>query len=171
LEDDSNNVFISNTAIDTGGYGLHIYGSNNLLHKNLLIDNKTGGINANIGRSTIAIGNIVKNSKNRGAIITEHSNLFFGENHVESNLNQGIAVLSQGNNGIYYNNTLMHNTDSGMILTPPTNSNFVYDNKSKCNIPSSIINSGTNNILLNNVDEPCKPCELTFEDCSFGCGK
>lgn len=169
-EDDSNNVFISNTAIDNGGYGLHIYGRNNLLHKNLLINNITGGINTNNSRNTIATGNIIKNSKNRGAIIQEDINLFFGENLVESNRNQGIAVL-RGNNGIYYNNLLRYNTDSGMILSPVTNSNFAHQNKLKCNIPAGIINSGTNNILFNNLEEPCKPCELTFEDCRFGYGK
>lgn len=169
LEEDSNNVFISNTAMDNGAYGLHIYGNNNLLHNNIMIGNRLAGIHVNLGSNIIATSNIINESKFMGTRIIEHSNLFFGNNHVENNRYQGIAVLIRATNGIYYDNTVMHSTDIGMVLTNLSGSNLVYDNKLKCNILNNITDSGTNNILLNNTDEPCKPCELISEDCSSDC--
>jgi len=171
FENDSNNVFISNTAIDNGSYGLHIFGINNLLHNNILINNRLAGIHVNIGINTIATNNIVNNSQFMGVRILDHSNLFFGHNRVVDNRFTGIGALTRVDNGTFYNNTVMHNTDIGLILNVTTNSNLVYDNKFKCNIPFNINDTGTNNTFLNNVDEPCKPCELKFEDCNSDCDK
>ena len=166
FENDSNNVFISNTAIDNGGYGLHIFGINNLLHNNILINNRLAGIHVNIGNNTVAINNIVNNSQFMGVRLLDHPNLFFGQNRVVDNKFTGIGSLTRVDNGTFYNNTVMHNTDIGLILNITTNSNFVYDNKFRCNIPFNISNTGTNNTLLNISNNPCKPCDLKIEYCN-----
>lgn len=163
---DSNNVFAGNVAINNGGFGLEVWGNNNLMLNNVLVSNRLGGINVSNGSNSIAIGNLVKNSGSRGCF----ANLFFGENNVEGNLREGITVLGTFPNGIFHRNTVRYNTDSAITLGADTRSNFVFDNVFKCNIPFNIRDLSDNNNYFGNIDEPCKPNELPFEDCG-GCLK
>ena len=39
------------------------------------------------------------------------------------------------------------------------------DNKLVCNIPENIDDRGTNNNFINNIDQPCKPCESPSDVC------
>ena len=46
-----------------------------------------------------------------------------------------------------------------MELTTSSNRNLIMDNKLVCNIPENIVNRGTDNNFINNIEKPCKPCE------------
>lgn len=168
--EDSDNVFIGNTAINNCGFGLHCAGSNNLLADNLLVGNSFGGIGMETGNNSVATGNIIKNNMNRGGFLSGQDSLFFGENRVEANLREGIVVSGTFTNGIFHRNTVRHNTDSAITLGANTRSNFVFDNVFKCNIPVNIRDLSDANNYFGNIDEPCKPNELPFEDCG-GCLK
>lgn len=137
---------------------------------NVLVCNRLGGINVSNGSNSVAIGNVVKDSGSRGCFLTTHANLFFGENQVEANLREGIVVSGTFTNGIFHRNTVRHNTDSAITLGANTRSNFVFDNVFKCNIPVNIRDLSDANNYFGNIDEPCKPNELPFEDCG-GCLK
>lgn len=92
--DDNNNVLAGNVAVKNGGFGMEIWGDNNLTAGNGLIGNRLGGISVGQGSSSAAVGNLVQNSGSRGCFLINHNNLFFGENRVEANLREGITVLS-----------------------------------------------------------------------------
>lgn len=162
--EDSDNVFIGNTAINNGGFGLHCAGSNNLLADNLLVGNSFGGIGMETGNNSVATGNIIKNNMNRGGFLSGQDSLFFGENRVEANLRDGIAIIGI-NNGIFQQNIFKFNKEHGISLHPATQANFVFNNKLQCNLPDNLRDFSGRNNYLGNVEEPCKPHELRFEDC------
>lgn len=163
---DSNNVLAGNVAVKNGGFGIEIWGDNNLAADNVLIGNRLGGISVGQGSSSVAIGNLVKNSGSRGCFLLNHTNLFFGGNKVETNLREGITALSDFLHGIFQQNRIRHNTDSGITLGPDTQGSFVFKNKLECNIPVNIRDAGVNNNFFGNIEEPCKPNELPFKDCA-----
>ena len=166
-EPDSNNVFISNTAIGTRGYGMIIYGRNNLLLNNVLIDNGQGGVNINAGNNTIAINNIVKNSKLNGYFVFQHSNVYVGGNQIECNLREGMLILDE--NGIFQDNHIAYNGGYGISLATSAANNLFLENTLKCNIPANIVERGIDNVLIGNADKPCEPCELPGDKCDNPC--
>lgn len=126
-EVDSNNVFAGNIAINNGGFGLEISGSNNLLMDNILIGNRLGGMRISVGNNSVAIGNLILNSRSRGGFLDDHTNCFFGENKVEANHREGATLLGEFINGIIQENVFRHNTDTGITLGPETDSNFIFN--------------------------------------------
>lgn len=163
LAPDSNNAFISNTAMRSRFNGLDIYGSNNLLLDNLLIDNGLGII-INEGSGSVAIGNIVKGTKlGTHFVFNEYTNYFAGENNILCNRSIGTENNSQF--GIFMNNEIAYNGDNGIILGESFMANLVMDNELICNIPENIVDGGTNNNFINNIDKPCEPCESPSDIC------
>lgn len=75
-EQDSDNVFVGNTAIGNRGYGMSIQGTNNLLLNNTLIDNGSGGVIIGEGSNTVGINNTVKDSRVTGYFVFNHDNSF-----------------------------------------------------------------------------------------------
>lgn len=66
-----------------------------------------------------------------------------------------------GEYGIFLNNESSYNADTGMTLGSAAVGNLVKDNELVCNIPENIEYRGINNIFINNIDKPCKPCEAS----------
>ncbi|NLC77136.1 MAG: right-handed parallel beta-helix repeat-containing protein [Clostridia bacterium] len=163
-QNDSGNVFIGNTAINNGGFGMHCAGTNHLLVDNRLAGNAFGGLGFEPGSNSIAIGNVLEDNRNRGGFLFAQESLFFGGNNVKANLRDGIAVIGI-NNGIFQDNIFKFNKDYGITLHPTTEANFVFDNKLRCNLPANIRDLSGGNNYLDNREEPCKPHELEAEDC------
>lgn len=84
---------------------------------------------------------------------------------MESHLQEGIAFFGNFRNGVFQQKTFRHNKNSGLNLGPNTLANFVFNNRFKCNIPVNIRDTSGNNSFFGNIEEPCKPNELPFEDC------
>lgn len=163
LGPDSNNAFISNTAIRSRFHGLDVYGSNNLLLNNLLLDNGLGVI-INQGNGTIAIENMIKGTKQDTYIIFNgYFNHFAGESKMVCNRRTGIENNGQFN--MIMNNEISYNGDTGLLLGTTSVLNLVMGNKLVCNIPENIIDNGTNNSLIDNIDKPCEACELPTDVC------
>lgn len=157
LAPDSDNAFISNTAIGNRNNGLEIYGNNNLLLNNILIDNGQGVI-INEGNSSVAIGNMIKGTKlGTYEIFDGYFNHFVGENYIVCNRREGIVNNGQFN--MLLNNEISNNGDTGILLGTTSVLNLVMDNKLVCNIPQNIDDRGIDNYLINNIEKPCKPCE------------
>jgi|GEM_PF-392841 len=163
LSPDSNNAFISNKAIGNRNNGLEIYGENNLLLSNLLIDNGQGVI-INEGSGSIAIGNMIKETKLGTYVIFDgYFNHFVGENNIVCNRREGIENNGQYN--VLFNNEISYNGDTGILLGTTSIQNLVMDNKLVCNIPGNIDDRGMDNYLINNVEKPCEPCESPSDVC------
>lgn len=165
LAPDSNNAFISNMAIRNRLYGFNILGSNNLVLDNLLIDNGLGVI-VNEGSDSLIIGNIIRGSKlNALNVFVGYTNHFAGGNHIVCNHREGINNL--GNLGMFLDNEISYNANSGITIGLSTNfGNLVKDNTLVCNIPENIIDRGTNNNFINNIDKPCEPCKSPGDICN-----
>jgi len=160
---DSNNAFISNVSMRNVSDGYELFGSNNLLFNNLSMDNAFGII-FDQGRDSLAIGNVSKSIKFGTHFITNgYINHFAGENSIECNRRKGIEILGQL--GMFINNQISNNTDIGMELTDTSEGNLIINNKLVCNIPENIVNNGTDNNLVNNIEEPCEPCETPNDVC------
>ncbi len=167
LSPDSDNAFISNAAIRNRNNGFEVYGSNNLLLDNLLIDNGQG-ILINEGRDSLAIGNTIKGTKlGTLDIFNGYSNYFAGENHIECNRREGINNL--GEFGMFVNNEISYNGDIGILLGTTSIGSLVMENKLVCNIPENIEDRGIDNNIINNIDKPCEPCEAPSEVCEDSC--
>lgn len=163
LSPDSNNAFISNTAIRNRAHGFDIFGSNNLLLDNLLIDNGQGIVTSD-GSDSLAIGNMVKGAKlTAHSILSGYRNYFAGENNIVCNRREGINNLSEF--GMFLNNEISYNADTGMTLGSTAMGNLIMDNKLVCNIPVNIEDRSTNNNFINNIDRPCEPCESPSDVC------
>lgn len=163
LAPDSNNAFISNKAIKNRNNGLEIYGTNNLLLDNLLIDNGQGVI-INGGSGSVAIGNIIKGTKvGTYDIFDEYFNHFVAENKIICNRTEGINSNSQFN--MLLNNEISYNGDFGILLAESSVLNLVMDNKLVCNIPENIEDRGIDNHLINNKEKPCEPCRSPRDVC------
>ncbi|NLY76481.1 MAG: hypothetical protein GX080_00145 [Tissierellia bacterium] len=163
LDPDSNNAFISNTAIGNRNNGLEIYGGNNLLLDNVLIDNGQGVI-INQGNSSIAIGNMIKGTKEGTYVIFDsYFNHFVSENHIVCNRREGIENNGQFN--MIVNNEISNNGDTGILLVETSILNLVMDNKLVCNIPQNIEDRGIDNYLINNMEKPCEPCKSPTDVC------
>lgn len=52
-----------------------------------------------------------------------------------------------------------------MELTTSSNRNLIMDNKLVCNIPENIVNRGTDNNFINNIEKPCESCESPSDVC------
>ncbi|HHY81997.1 MAG TPA: hypothetical protein GX505_04875 [Clostridiales bacterium] len=155
LASDSNNAFVSNKAIRNRLIGFDIFGNNNLVYDNLAIDNNEG-IRTGDGSNTLIIGNVVKGCTLNGYFITDGiRNQFSGENHIACNRIAGI--LDQGELGVFYKNEISFNGDTGITLF--FFNNLVMDNILVCNVPENIIERGSGNIFINNIQKPCEPCE------------
>jgi parallel beta-helix repeat protein len=163
LEPDSNNVFISNTIMRARRYGILIWGHNNLLLYNNIIDNGQGSVNINVGSNSIALDNILIDNKQNGLVVEDFLNAFAGENQIECNREEGVLV--QGQYGIYQDNEIAYNSDTGITIGTNSISNTIYKNKVICNIPTNIIDSGTDNVLIENIDKPCESCENPGHNC------
>ncbi|NLN42124.1 MAG: hypothetical protein GX160_09120 [Clostridiales bacterium] len=169
-EQDSNNVFVRNTAVGNRGYGMSIQGTNSLLLNNTLIDNGTGGVIIGEGSNTVGINNIIKDSRVTGYFVYNHDNSFTAQNKVVGSRREGIFV--QGNYGIVQKNYIAYNRDSGLVLSPLTGANnLLLDNELVCNIPWNIVESQLNNTLIGNEDIPCAPCENPRSKCDGGCNE
>jgi parallel beta-helix repeat protein len=160
---DSNNVFVSNTAIRNELNGFYLVSNNNLLLDNFIVNNATGGIDMTQGNNSIAIGNIIKGTKFNAWFVFNYSNLFAGENIIECNSQDGILVLGQ--NGTFQNNEIAYNGDTGITFETTSFGNLVLNNKLICNIPNNIINRGIDNVLIDNIDKLCEPCETPDDNC------
>lgn len=165
LAPDINNAFIGNKSIRNRSNGFDIYGSNNLILDNLLIENGLG-IVINEGSNSLAIGNIIRGTK-QGTyfVFTGYNNHFSAENYIVCNRREGMYNASQF--GILLDNEVLYNADSGIILDSTSRGNLVMDNKLICNIPENIDDRGTNNNLINNIDKPCQPCESPSDVCGY----
>lgn len=160
---DSNNAFMYNISIRNESDGFELFGSNNLLYNNLSMDNAFGII-FDQGRDSLAIGNVSKGIKfGTHFIVNGYVNHFAGENVMECNRRKGIEILGQL--GMFLNNGISNNTDIGMELTATSSGNLIMNNKLVCNIPENIVNNGTDNNLINNIDIPCEPCETPSDYC------
>ncbi|HHV45825.1 MAG TPA: hypothetical protein GXX53_02780 [Tissierellia bacterium] len=163
LGPDSNNAFISNKAIRSRFHGLDVYGSNNLILNNILLDNGLGII-INQGSGSIAIGNMIKGTKHDTYIIFNgYFNHFVGENNMVCNRRVGIENNGQFN--VFMNNEISYNGDTGLLLGSTSVLNFVKDNKLVCNIPENIDDRGIDNWFLNNKEKPCEPCQSPVDVC------
>lgn len=163
---DSNNAFISNTAIRNRSSGFRIFGSNNLLLNNISINN-TQGILITEGSNSVAIGNKIKDSKSTALLVfNEFRNYFAGVNSIECSDREGMFIL--GNFGMCLNNDLSYNRDTGITFEIFTLGNLVMGNKLVCNIPDNIVSRDTENNFINNMDKPCKLCESPSDACD-GC--
>ena len=163
LAPDSNNAFISNKAIRNRNNGLEIYGTNNLLMNNLLIDNGQGVI-INEGNSSVAIGNIIKGTRvGTYTIFDGYFNHFVGGNNITCNRREGIE--NNGQFEVIYNNEISYNGDTGILLGTTSVLNLVMNNKLVCNIPENIDDRGIDNYLINNIEKPCDPCETPSDVC------
>lgn len=166
LDPDSNNAFVSNKAIGNRNNGLEIYGTNNLLLDNVLIDNGQGVI-INGGNSSVAIGNMIKGTKlGTYDIFDEYFNHFVGENHIVCNRSEGIVNNGQFN--MFIDNEILYNGDTGILLDTSSALNLVMDNKLVCNLPVNIDDRGIDNYLINNKEKPCETCESPSELCENG---
>jgi len=166
-EQDSDNVFVGNTAIGNRGYGMSIQGTNSLLLNNTLIDNGSGGIIIGEGSNTMGINNIIKDSRVTGYLIFNHDNSFTADNKVLGSRREGVFV--QGNYGIVQNNYIAYNRDSGLVLSPLSGeNNLLFGNELVCNIPMNIVKSQFNNAFIGNEDTPCAPCQIPGDKCG-GC--
>lgn len=162
---DSNNAFISNISTRNESDGFELFGSNNLLMNSLSMDNAFGII-FDQGRDSLAIGNMSKGIKfGTHFIVNGYINHFAGENCMICNRRKGIEILGQL--GMFINNEISNNTDIGMELTASSEGNLIMNNKLICNIPENIVSSGTDNNFINNVDEPCEPCETPSDLCGY----
>lgn len=163
LGPDSDNAFISNLAIGNRNNGMEIYGSNNLLLDNILIDNGQGVI-INEGNSSLAIGNLIRGTKlGTYQIFNEYFNHFVGDNNIVCNRREGIE-----NNGLFnmfVNNEIAFNGDIGILLGQTSVLNLVMDNKLVCNIPENIDDRGIDNHIINNIEKACEPCQAPSEVC------
>jgi len=163
LGQNNNNAFISNISTGNKSDGFDLFGSNNLLLDNISMNNAFG-ILIDEGRDSLAIGN-----KSRGikfgplTIVDGYRNYFAGENHMVCNRRKGMDILGQF--GIFINNEVSYNTDNGMELTSSSAGNLVMDNKLIYNIPKNIVNEGTDNNIINNMDKPYEPCESPMDFC------
>lgn len=163
LEDDINNAFISNTAIKNRANGLDMFGSNNLLLDNLLIDNGFGIIISQ-GSNSVAIGNIVKGNKSDTHFIANgYMNYFASENRIVCN--RRIGTENQSQFAFLLNNEISFNGGNGIVLGEPSLGNLLMNNELICNIPENIVDLGTNNNLIDNIDKPCRPCESPSDVC------
>jgi len=160
--DSSNNSYISNLAINNRTADFDIGGSNILLLDNLSIGSRNQGIVLTNGSNNVVIGNTVKSSRSNGISITGQINLFTAENHIECARQAGISYLGQF--GTFLSNEISHCGNNGITLSSSIN-NLVMDNKLVCNIPVNINNSGTDNVLINNIEKPCGPCEAPSDVC------
>lgn len=166
LGPDSNNAFISNTAIRNRNNGFEIYGSNNLLLDNLLIDNGQGVIIAE-GNGSVAIGNMIKGTKlGTYVIFNEYFNHFVGENNIVCNKREGIENFGQFE--MIINNEISYNGDTGILLDTTSSGNLVMDNVLICNIPQNIDDRGINNVIIRNIERPCETCEAPSVVCDKG---
>jgi len=164
LEQDNNNAFISNIIINYRDRALNLFGSNNLLLNNIVIDHEAG-IVIDVGSGSIAIGNTVKDCRLWGHIVfNEFSNYFAGENHVECN--DGVGMSNISDLSIFIGNEISYNGDNGFTLDALASGNLVMDNKLVCNIPENIVDNGTDNNLINNIDKPCEPCKAPSDFCN-----
>jgi len=163
LAPDSNNAFISNKAIRNRNNGLEIYGTNNLLMNNLLIDNGQGVI-INEGNSSVAIGNIIRGTRvGTYTIFDGYFNHFVGGNNITCNRREGIE--NNGEFNVIYNNKISYNGDNGILLGTTSVLNLVMNNKLVCNIPENIDDRGTDNYLIDNIEKACDPCETPSDVC------
>lgn len=96
---------------------------------------------------------------------------------------RGIGIFIQGGSGnrilnnrkgmnnasqfeIVLNNEISYNSDSGLLLDETSMGNLVMDNTLVCNIPENIVDNGTDNNLINNIDKPCEPCKAPSDFCN-----
>lgn len=163
LGPDSNNGFISNISIKNRLNAFEIYGSNNLAFNNIAIDNGLGFVSGE-GTDTVAIGNKIKGTKTGTYVIfNQFTNYFVGDNEFECNRERGIDQLGQL--GTFIDNEFLYHVDTGITLTDTSQGNLVMDNKFVCNIPVSILDNGTNNNFINNLEKACEPCESPDDNC------
>lgn len=169
LEPDSNNAFIANTAIGNRNNGMEIYGSNNLVLDNMLIDNGLGLIISQ-GSGSVYIGNLVRGTKqDTNVILDEYSNFFASENYIICNRREGIENLGQF--GTFINNEISYNGDVGFLLGTTSSRNLLMDNKLICNLPENIEDLGIENNIINNIDRPCESCESPIDICGNSAGE
>lgn len=166
LGPDTNNGFMNNIAIRNRNNGMEIFGTNNLLLDNLLVDNGAG-ILLGDGSNTVSIGNMIKGTRlGTYEVPNEFDNFFVGENYIFCNRTEGIEI--QGQFGVILNNEIMYNGDTGIILEEDSSGNLVMKNELICNIPENIEDLSMNNNLLMNIEKPCEQCESPSEVCA-GC--
>lgn len=166
---DSNNAFIYNIVINHRDRALNLFGSNNLLLNNIVIDHEAG-IVIDVGSDSIAIGNTVKDCRLWGHIVfNEFSNYFASENYVECN--EGVGMSNISDFSTFIGNEISYNGDNGFTLDALSAGNFVMDNKLVCNIPENIVDNGTNNNLINNIEKPCESCESQSDVCDNSSAK
>jgi len=164
LSQDSNNGFISNKSIRNRNNGLEMYGSNNLAFNNLLIDNGLGVI-VSQERDSVFIGNKVKGTIfGTHIIFEEYTNYFAGGNNVVCNREEGIEN-NNGQFGVFIDNEISYNGDSGILLGEESTGNLVMNNKLVCNVLENIIDIGSNNNIINNIEKTCELCESPSAVC------
>lgn len=158
-----NNAFISNKAIGSRGNGFTMIGSNNLLMDNLSIDNDQG-VSVFDGSHSLAIRNRIQATRlNAFTVFNEYQNYFAGENQLECNGRIGINII--GEFGIFLNNESSYNADTGITLATASRANLVKGSKLVCNIPQNMVDSGSDNNLIDNTDRPCEPCQSPEDIC------
>lgn len=160
-----NNAFISNIAVKNRFAGFEIASSNNLLLDNLSIDN-VQGIIINNGNDTMAIGNTIKDSRTDALTITGQRNNFTAENHIECTRQAGVFHLGQF--GTFLSNEISYSGNNGILLGSSVR-DLVMDNKLTCNLSENINDDGRDNVLINNIEKPCEPCEYPSDICGDNC--
>lgn len=157
---ENNNAYIYNKAIKNRLSGFNIPGSNTLLMDNIVTDNPWGIIMGQ-GNSSVSVGNEFKENRIDALTIIQN-NHFVAENQIECTRQAGI--LDQGRSGTISDNVISYNGNSGLFIV--SIGDLIMDNTLVCNVPENISSGGTDNILMNNAEIPCGPCEAPGDVCS-----
>ena len=146
---DANNTFVGNVTRKNAGNGFEILGSNCCIFKNYSNANARDGFLISDGSNTVALQNDAVGNSMSG-IRTLSSNSFISRNQIEQNQGAGVEVNS--NFSSIEQNDIHFNQKYGLAAYDDARYNLFLRNLLVCNEPANIVNRGSDNNFVQNVE-------------------